>query len=102
MDLPLAISELKQKDNYSFSIIWNNGKEHSFRLSDLQKRCPCANCMDENTKHFGQDQRIVQPDVRAFVIRLVGRYGLEIKFTTGCSMGIYSFDWLHQLGEHYE
>lgn len=99
MNLPLAICELKQKDNHSFSITWNDGKEHSFRLSDLQKHCPCANCTDEKTKQQGQDSRMVQPDVRAVVIRLVGRYGLEIQFTTGCSMGIYSFDWLHLMGE---
>lgn len=99
MTTPLAISKIYQKDNWTFCILWNDQTEQSFRLSDLQKNCPCANCREEQAETRTADPRMVKEDVRAVVVRSVGRYGLQIQFTSGCSMGIYSFDFLRQVGK---
>ena len=97
MNTSIAIRQIRQKDNQTFSIVWSDQKEQDFHLRDLQKNCPCANCVDEMT-----GQRLLNPDsvkenVRAVAIRNVGRYGLQIQFTSGCSMGIYSFEMLRQM-----
>lgn len=96
---PLFIKRIAQKDNYTFSIEWNDGKTQDFRLSVLQRLCSCANCRDENTGerliHSGQ----VKEDVKAVSIRSVGRYALRVQFTSGCSTGIYSFDMLRNIKE---
>lgn len=93
----IFIFKIFQVDNHTFSIQWSDGTIQSYRLSELQKQCPCAQCRDEITG----EQRItnfrVQEDVRAHYIRSVGRYGLRIQFTTGCSTGIYSFDYLKNM-----
>lgn len=96
---PLLIRQIKQKDNYTFSIIWNDGKEQCFRLSTLQRLCPCAQCCDEQTGQRLNNPVGIKDDVRAFHIRNVGRYALKIYFTSGCSTGIYSFDFLRRLSE---
>ncbi|MCE2982643.1 MAG: P-loop NTPase [Parachlamydia sp.] len=92
-DGPLEIHTIAQKDNYTFSIVWNNGREQAYRLSDLQKECPCANCRENNRA------LPLNSEVMADAIRMVGRYALAIDYTSGCSKGIYSLDWLYRKGE---
>jgi DUF971 family protein len=97
INAPLFMRRLWQKDNCHFVIEWNDKQEQIFRLSEIQRQCPCANCRDEMTGQLLMNPETVQEDVRAVVIRQVGRYGLRIQFTSGCSTGIYSFDHLRQL-----
>jgi DUF971 family protein len=89
------IKNIEQKDAHSFSIEWNDGLVKEYRLSELQKRCPCAGCVDETTGEQILDPSSVSDDVRASRIVSVGRYAIRIFFTSGCSNGIYSFDFLH-------
>lgn len=95
---PVLVRTIAQKDNYIFSIEWSDGKKSEYRLSELQKNCPCANCTDENTGRRLLDESTVKNDVRAIKIHNVGRYAIRIQFTNGCSTGIYSFDMLRQMG----
>jgi DUF971 family protein len=95
----VLIRQIKQKDNHTFTIQWSDGKEHHFRLSTLQKQCPCANCIDEwSGKRVALDNS-VDENVRAVSIKSIGRYALQIQFTSGCSTGIYSFDMLRKIAE---
>lgn len=94
MNTYLFVRKIWQKDNHVFSIEWNDGAIQDFRLSDLQRKCPCARCVDETTGKQLLDPATVPDDVRAIAIRSVGRYGLRIHFASGCSMGIYCFDQL--------
>lgn len=95
--VPLFIRKIEQKDNFTFSIMWSDGLQGDYRLSELQKRCPCAACVDEATGKRLVEEKNVKPDVRATRITSVGRYALRIQFTSGCSTGIYEFDLLHRL-----
>ena len=92
---PLMIKRIEQKDAHSFLIEWSDGLVKAYRLSELQKKCPCAGCVDEATGERRLDAATVDEDVRASRIVSVGRYALRIFFTSGCSNGIYSFDFLH-------
>lgn len=88
------IKEIRQKDNYTFSILWTDGEETEHRLSDLQKQCPCALCRDEISGKQIVDPATLNKLVRARRIVSVGRYALRIEFTSGCSLGIFGFDFL--------
>lgn len=94
---PILVSSIKQKDNHTFSIVWSDGAVKDYRLSELQKRCPCANCVDESTGKRILNDANVNADVRAVKIVSIGRYALRIQFTSGCSTGIYGYDMLYQL-----
>lgn len=86
------IKEIKQKNNHTFTIKWIDGEVIDYNLSELQKRCPCANCTDEITGEKKIDRGTVDERVKAKRIVSVGRYAIRIEFTSGCSMGIYSYD----------
>ncbi len=86
------VKKIDQLDNYTFSIEWADGVVTKYRLSDLQRACPCANCTDEKSVTAKKDD--LKNDVSAVNITSVGRYALRIQFTKGCSQGIFGFDML--------
>ena len=91
------IKLIEQVDNHRFAILWNDGIKGVYRLSHLQRRCPCAGCVDERTGQRRVDPRQIDEDVRAVVIKNVGHYALRIQFTSGCTSGIFPYAMLHQL-----
>ena len=91
----LSIKTLTQKDNHTFTIEWGDGLVRHYRLSDLQKTCPCAGCVDEMTGNRRSSNLYVDDNVRAKRIFNIGRYALKIEFASGCSSGIFSFDRLY-------
>jgi len=93
---PVLIKSIQQKDNHSFTIEWSDRKIQEYRLSDLQRHCPCAKCFDTNTNRRKTDAATVNDDVKGLRIKNVGRYAIRIEFTTGCSTGIYSFAMLRR------
>lgn len=89
------IKRVWQEDNHTLCIEWNDGLARHYRLSDLQKKCPCAACYDPVSK---QQIRVADnEDVQAIRFVNVGRYALKFIFTTGCSHGIYDFALLRTL-----
>ncbi|MDP1880419.1 MAG: DUF971 domain-containing protein [Parachlamydiaceae bacterium] len=97
MNNPFFICKIWQNDDFHFSIEWDDGMVQKFRLSELQRICSCANCKDEITGKSILNANSIHHDVRATVVRSVGRYGIQIQFTSGCSFGIYSLEELRQM-----
>lgn len=93
------VKKIHQKDNYTFTIQWNDGVIADYRLSELQKHCPCANCVDEISGNRLLDVNAIKPNVRAISLMSVGRYALKVQFSSGCSTGIYDFDMLYNLSK---
>lgn len=93
------VSAIEQVDDYCFSIVWSDGKKNVYRLSDLQRHCPCAACCDDQTGQRRQSAPPVDQNVKAKKIISVGRYALSIQFVSGCSMGIFDFSYLRQIAE---
>ncbi len=89
-----------QVDPHTFALKSPEGESKVFRLSQLQKKCPCAGCLDEETGMPLIDPDRVDNEVKATRVDRVGHYGLKIHFTSGCSNGIYTFDAL--LAGHYD
>jgi DUF971 family protein len=94
---PIFVQAITQKDNFNFQIVWTNGTQSTFKLYDLQKNCPCAGCHQARNANKEIFLNGVKHDVRAARIKSVGRYALRIEFTTGCSNGIYDFEFLQNL-----
>lgn len=95
-----SVRAIKQKDNHTFTIVWSDGSSDDYRLSQVQRECPCANCRDEMTGKQLVDKNTIDEYVRAKRITNIGRYGLRIEFTSGCSTGIFGFDFLRKIAGH--
>lgn len=90
----LQLRKVWQVDSHSFSLEWEDGVVQKISLSSLQKECPCAHCVDENTGERLVHPESIDPKVQAVEIRNVGRYALQVQFSSGCSTGIYRYDLL--------
>lgn len=64
-------------------IAWNSEKTSRYLASKLQSLCPCADC---------HEKKVVDPEVEPLSVILAGRYGFRVKFSSGCSSGIYDFE----------
>lgn len=102
MEKIVFIQEIKQLDSTHFSILWTDGVATKYKLFDIQKNCPCALCRDEQTGDSRIDQTNLDPEVEAYRIWSVGRYAIQIAFTSGCSQGMYSFPFLRSLAKGVE
>lgn len=83
------------------ALAWADGAETYISLEKLRKNCPCAVCQGEPDA-LG---RIAKPSVthtdRSFQlisVQQVGGYALQLKWADGHSTGIYTFDFLRNLG----
>ncbi len=83
-----VIEKIFQKDPRTLCVVWADGKNSEYLYSDLQKKCPCASCVDRGS---------AEGNVEVENITQVGKYALKFKFSTGCSTGIYSFEMLRKL-----
>jgi len=87
----IELCNLKQKDRYHFEVKWSDNQMQVFRLSEIQRRCPCIRCEQRQKKE-------INPEVMAIKLVRVGNYGLKIQFTEGCSQGIYPYALLREIG----
>lgn len=91
------IKKICQLDKYTFQIEWTDGLLSSHRLSQLQRECPCAGCVDEMTGKKLIDPHTISEELIAKKIYSVGRYAIKIDFISGCSSGIYTYQFLREL-----
>lgn len=83
--------QISQKTPYEVTIEWSDGMIQHLRFREIQKQCPCAECSEK------LDESCNAKDVMAQRIVTVGKYALRFEFTSGCSAGIYSFDFLRHM-----
>lgn len=92
--------KIKVKDKKNLYILWDDNSESMVLLSELRKRCPCANCQAERQKRASSYIPLystVQLTLKD--IRVVGSYALQLYWQDGHDTGIYIYDFLKQLGD---
>lgn len=97
MSKTLYLKRIWQIDNSRFGIEWSDGNSKAYNLAALQRNCPCALCAESRSKRETEETE----DPSAIGIESVGRYAIKIRFTKGCSLGIYDFDLLYSLGKEF-
>ncbi len=85
-----AIQAVTHPTPDTFTIEWKDGNILHYSAETLQRSCPCAGC---------QEGAKIEPDVTIQELIKVGHYALRVKFSKGCSHGIYDFDLLRSCGE---
>ena len=67
----------------------------------LRSRCPCANCgpkREDPGRHAEFEAEVGLLRNEKPKVEVVGGYGLSFKWNdSGCSLGIYGFELLHEL-----
>jgi ATP-binding protein involved in chromosome partitioning len=79
-------------------IDWKDGRVSRYPVRELRKACRCARCVEELTGRPLLRDENVPADVRPVRITPVGRYAIGISWTDGHDTGIYTFEYLRELG----
>ena len=83
-------------------IVWSDSSRQTLSWATLRKNCPCAGCRADREKPAPLLPVIKLEDAqpaRPKSIDPVGRYAYQIKWADGHDTGIYSFEFLRQLGD---
>lgn len=91
----IRVKSIGQVDDRTLGITWTDGKQSTYDVVQLRRRCPCATCIDEWTH-----EPIIRPEqiaesVRPLKVESVGQYALNIHFSDGHKTGIYTFSFLY-------
>ncbi len=89
-------------------VTWSDGHASHYDFAYLRDQCPCAMCGDERRKKEEMAQRtapgsnfaplpIFKPKPRARAAQAVGNYAVQIDFTDGHNLGIYTYDYLRAI-----
>ena len=85
-------------------IAWNDGARHEIPIAELRSRCPCATCREKRSQPpqpAGSLQVLSAAEARPLAVlgmRPVGNYAYSIAFSDGHDTGIYTLEFLRQLG----
>ncbi len=96
---------LERIDPGTLQIRWNDGAVHRLSVRQLRDQCPCATCREQRTTD--QQQPPLLPVLSAEEtkpltldgMRPVGNYAYCIQFSDGHDTGIFTLEFLRQLGE---
>jgi DUF971 family protein len=87
---------ITRSDPSRIVIEWEDGVRSDFPAARLRAICPCARCVDELTGRRVHDPRTVPADLTQTETRLVGNYGIALRFSDGHDTGIYPFTMLRE------
>ena len=101
----LASVTALRNEGDSLLITWSDGAVHRLPWSILRKACPCASCRTERAQPPAPAPLlpVLKPEeaqpLHPKAMRPVGNYAYGIEFSDGHASGIYSLEYLRELGE---
>ena len=96
--------ELARADAGELMIRWSDGQRRLYRVAELRDQCPCATCREKRSMPPAAPTAlaILSPaETRPLALvemTPVGSYAYNLRFSDGHDTGIYTFDFLRQLG----
>ena len=97
-------SKLEVRGKSRLWIEWSDGHQREYTFGELRDACPCATCREKRQAPKPPETQltVLSPaEAQPLVIREmkpVGNYAYSIAFSDGHDTGIYTFEFLRQLG----
>jgi DUF971 family protein len=95
---PVDVQQIGQE----LAVKWEDGSESYYTLQQLRRACPCAGCKGEGdimgNLHKGPEIPLTGTSFELRRIDRVGGYGLQPVWGDGHSTGIYTYEYLRELG----
>lgn len=100
----LSLKSLKA-DREALLTAWSDGATYRILWKTLRERCPCATCRLKRAEPPAPAPlfNIIKPEeaqpIRATAMVPMGNYAYQIDFSDGHNSGIYTLDYLREVGE---
>lgn len=95
-------TKLEIANDAELLIEWSDGQTRRYGFGELRKQCPCATCREKRKTPPSLLPIVSAEEAQPLTIlgmKPVGNYAYSINFSDGHDTGIYSFDFLRELGE---
>jgi DUF971 family protein len=85
-------------------IVWSDGQNREYTVRELRDRCPCATCREKRNQppKPANPLQVLSPEearpLKIAAMKPVGNYAYAIDFSDGHDTGIYTLDFLRELG----
>jgi DUF971 family protein len=102
--MDLRPNKLEIRGDDRLWIEWNDGQKREIKFSELRKSCPCATCREKRAKPpepSGGLQILSMAEARPLRLlgmKPVGNYAYSIAFSDGHDTGIFTLEFLRELG----
>jgi DUF971 family protein len=86
------------------AIDWDDGQRREYGFRELRDACPCATCREKRSESAPSASLlpILSPEearpLKILAMRPIGQYAYNIQFSDGHDTGIYTFEFLRELG----
>lgn len=96
--------KLELRDGRTLVIGWSDGQTREIAVGKLREVCPCATCREKRAappKPAGGLQVLSMAEARPLSIlsvKPVGNYAYAVAFSDGHDTGIFTLDFLRELG----
>ena len=103
--MPTPIPTSLKNDGDALVIAWSDGFTHRLPWLLLRELCPCASCRAERAREpeTAPLLPVLKPQeaqpLRPRSVRPLGNYAYSIDFSDGHNTGIYTLEFLRELGE---
>lgn len=108
--MPVRPVKIERGPNDTIRIQWADGLWTEHGELELRKKCPCATCKTREAREEAESDPMslkVVPIEETRPVRVegmdpVGHYAYSIRFSDGHNTGIYTFDYLREIGHPIE
>jgi len=97
-------TKLAKRGDGRLLIEWSDGEQRSYSFSELRDNCPCASCREKRSQPPAATTLLPvlsAAEARPLEVqgmKPVGNYAYSIEFSDGHDTGIYTFEFLRELG----
>ncbi len=89
-------------------IVWSDGQRRRYTIGELREHCPCASCREKRKAAPPPTGALpvlsleeAQP-LKLLGMQPVGQYAYSVEFSDGHDTGIFTFEFLRELGQAVE
>jgi DUF971 family protein len=79
-------------------VTWSDDRIDRFAYPQLRAECPCASCRDEWTGERILKPESIKPDLSLAGMTPIGTYAVQLTWNDGHSSGLYTWEYLRELG----
>ncbi len=92
--------KIEQISADAFVIYWNDGQKTIYNTRMLRQNCPCAVCRDE--REDTNPLKVLKTDLSRIELvqwKWIGNYAISLEWNDSHDTGIYTFEFLRELGQ---
>ena len=96
-------THIERQHDGALLITWDDGQQRRYTVRELREACPCASCREKRNQPVDPMQlNVLSPaETQPMAIARmhpVGSYAYNIEFSDGHDTGIYTLEFLRELG----